>query len=145
MVIRCATTSVSVSLVKTRPAARDLALQRLEILDDAVVDDGDALGRVRMGIRFGRRAVRRPARVADAGRAGERLGLQPRLEIDELAAGAPARQLAILERGDAGGIVAAIFEPLQRIDDERRDRLAAQNADNPAHSGKPLATFPPRA
>ena len=46
----------------------DLPPQRLKILDDAVVDDGDAVGRVRMRVRFSRSAVRRPARVADAGR-----------------------------------------------------------------------------
>ena len=52
----------------------------------------------------------------------------------------PARrrvELPVLERGDAGGIVAAIFEPLQRIDDQRRDRLAAQNADDAAHRPTP--------
>ena len=45
------------------------------VLDDAVVDDGDAAGRVdvRMGVAVARLAVGRPARVGDAGRAGEPL------------------------------------------------------------------------
>ena len=47
-----------------------------EILDDAVVDDGDAAGKMRMGVGFVGHAVRRPARVADTDHAVERLGLQ---------------------------------------------------------------------
>ena len=42
------------------------------VLDDAVVHDGDARGAVRMRVALGRRAVRRPAGVADAGGAGQR-------------------------------------------------------------------------
>ena len=54
-------------------AARlELVAQGLEVLDDAVVHDGDlAVARVRMRVVLGRRAVRRPARVRDAGRALE--------------------------------------------------------------------------
>ena len=63
----------------------------------------------------------------------ERLAAQPAFEIAQLAFGAPAREVAVLERGDAGGIVAAIFEALERIDELHRDRLAPENADNPAH------------
>ena len=130
-----------VGLARKRAAGGgDLAPQRLEILDDAVVDDGHLLGGVRMRVRFGRRAMRRPARMADAGGAGERLRLQLGFEVDELAAGAAARQKPVLERRDAGRIIAAIFEPLQRVDDERRDRLPPQNADDPAHRSILLET-----
>ncbi len=133
-----------VGLARQRaPGGLDLALQRLKILDDAVMDDGDAVGRLRMRIRFGRSAMRRPARMADAGGAGKRLALEPRLEIDELAFGAAARQVAVLKRSDAGRIVAAIFKPPQRVDDLRRDRLSAQNADDPAH--RPTPRVPHRA
>ena len=45
---------------------RQLAAQRLEILDDAVMDDGDPVGRDRMGIGLGRQAMGRPVGVADA-------------------------------------------------------------------------------
>ena len=38
------------------------------------------------------------------------------------------------ERRDAGGIIAAVFEALERIDQLRRDRLTAENSDNPAHA-----------
>ena len=64
---------------------RSLFLERcaqfVEILDDAVVNHGDAIGRMRMGVVLGRLAVGGPARVSDAGTAQERLGFQPRFEI----------------------------------------------------------------
>ena len=55
------------------------------------------------------------------------------LEVAQLALGAPAVQPAALQRGDAGGIIAAVFEALQRVHDQRRDRRLAQDADDPAH------------
>ena len=45
------------------------------------------------------------------------------------------------ERGDAGGIVAAVFEPLERIDELARDRLTAENSDDAAHVVYPLAAL----
>ena len=65
--------------------------------------------------------------------AGERLGVQPRFEVDELSFRAAAGELPMFKRRDAGGIVAAIFEPLQCIDDLRRDRPRPENPDDPAH------------
>ncbi len=71
-------------------ALRQLFAQLAEILDDAVVDDRDALGGMRMGVVLGRPPVGRPARVADADIAAERLALQPRFERVQLAFGAAA-------------------------------------------------------
>ena len=102
-----------------------LAAQLAEVLDDAVVHDGEPVGRVRMRVVLGRPAVRRPAGVADADRAVERLARELCFQILELAFGAPARQHAVLERRHAGGIVAAVLEALERFDQQRRDRLAA--------------------
>ena len=65
--------------------------------------------------------------------ARERFGIQPLFEVLQLALGAPARQLAAFQGGDAGGIIAAVFEALERIDQMHRDRLAAEYADNSAH------------
>ena len=67
-----------------------LVAQRLEVLDDAVVDQRDAADDVRVGVADGRRAMRRPARVGDAGAAGQRLRRELAREIVELALGAPA-------------------------------------------------------
>ena len=79
--------------------------------------------------------------MADADRALERLSLKPALEVLELAFGAPPRELAAFERGYARGIIAAIFETLERIDQLRR-RLTADDSDNSAHpwSGKAAGT-----
>ena len=65
---------------------------------------------------------------------------EPLLQVLELAFGAPARQRAALQRRDAGGVVAAIFQALQRIDELARDRLTPENSNDPAQSGLyPLA------
>ena len=65
---RWATTSLSVSLTKLAAVGDQLVAQRLEILDDAVVDQRHRPGDVRVGVADGRRAVGRPARVGDADR-----------------------------------------------------------------------------
>src|ERR1700727_2336080 len=86
-----------------------------------------------MGVAFGRLAMRRPARMADANRPAKRRGGELRLQVPKLALGAPPLQLAVLERRHAGGIVAAIFEPLQRIDNRAGDRPGPENPDNSTH------------
>ncbi|MGY4259924.1 hypothetical protein ACVI1L_006992 [Bradyrhizobium sp. USDA 4516] len=98
-----------------RTLGLELLAQLAEILDDAVMHHGDAFGGVRVRVVLGRPSVRGPAGVADAGMAAERLGLEPGLEILQLALGTAPRQAAILQRGDTRGIIAAIFEPLERI------------------------------
>ncbi|OIQ67069.1 hypothetical protein GALL_513580 [mine drainage metagenome] len=65
--------------------------------------------------------------------AGERFGSQSRLEILELAFGTAAFEMVALERRDAGGIVAAIFQALERIHQLLCDRTSPENADNAAH------------
>jgi hypothetical protein len=55
-------------------------------------------------------------------------------EVLQLALGAAAREMAAFQRGDACGIVTAIFKPLERIHQLLRDRSASQNADNAAHA-----------
>ena len=115
--------------------------QRLEILDDPVVHDREAVARVRVRVPLGRLAVRRPAGVADADPAAERRALQLRFEVLQLALGAQPRHPAALQRCDARRVVAAIFQPLQRRDDLRRDRALSQNADDSAHCpipGRPI-------
>ena len=59
--------------------------------------------------------------------------------VRELAFGAPAAEHAFLQRGDAGRVVAAVFEPLERVDQLARDRPVPQNSDDSAHPpGWPL-------
>ena len=63
-----------------------LVLQLEVVLDDAVMDDDDAAGAVavRMRVFLGGPPVRRPARVADAVQAVDRLRADGVLEVDEL-------------------------------------------------------------
>ena len=42
---------------------------------------------------------------------------EPQLQVLELALGAAALEMAVLDGGDAGRVVAAIFEPAQRVDE----------------------------
>ena len=110
-----------------------LLAQRLEILDDAVVHDGDAVDDMRMGVADGRGAVRRPAGVGDADRPRQRRGGELAREIVELALGAAAIEPAVHERADAGAVIAAIFEPPQPVHEPRRGFLAPDDSDDPAH------------
>jgi hypothetical protein len=111
-----------------------LLAQFAEILDDAVVDDCEPVGGVGMRVAFGRPAVGRPAGMSDSGMPVERLGLQPLLEVFQFAFGAAARQTVAFQRGDACGIIAAIFQAFERIHQLLRDRSASENADNAAHA-----------
>ena len=110
-----------------------LVAQRLEILDDAVVDQRHRPGDVRMGIVDRRRAMRRPARMGDADIAVQRFRGEHAREIVELALGTAAIELAALNRADAGHVIAAIFEALQTVEQALRHRFATDDPDNSAH------------
>jgi bifunctional UDP-N-acetylglucosamine pyrophosphorylase/glucosamine-1-phosphate N-acetyltransferase len=73
------------------------------------------------------------SKLADADGAGERLVVQALFQVLQFAFGAAARELAALQRGDARGIIATIFEPLQRIDQLSGDGLAAEYPNDPTH------------
>src|SRR6185503_1821032 len=91
-------------------------------------------GLVRMRVALGRLAVRGPARVTDADATRDRSIVQRRLEIAELADRAPDRDRAFLEDRDAGGVVAAVLEPPQRVEDHLLGVLTATDvADDSAH------------
>ena len=61
-----------------------LVAQRLEILDDAVVDQRHRPDDVRVGVADGRRAMRRPAGMGDAGRAMKRVLGSSRARLSSL-------------------------------------------------------------
>ena len=71
--------------------------QRPEVLDDAVMHDGEFGRSVRMGVGLGRLAVGRPAGVADADRAGKRMRGEFGFQILEFALGAAPREPAVLK------------------------------------------------
>ena len=105
--------------------------QRFEVLDDAVVHDRDlAAGQVRMRIDRRRRAVRRPARVRDAG--GARRGGAPCACASRSATRAvdTSRSSAVpcapFEDREPGRVVAAILEPADAFDQDRERRCAGR-------------------
>jgi hypothetical protein len=71
--------------------------------------------------------------VSDPARPGERFALQPGFEIFQFAFGSAAAEMAVFHSCDAGGIISAIFQTLERIDQMPRDRFAAENSHNSAH------------
>ena len=116
--------------------ALELATQFEVVLDDAVVDDGEAVaGEMRMGVALARHPVRRPAgmrqtHVACDRGVGERL-----LEHAHLARGAqPPQLVALVDDRDARGVIATVFQPLQAIEQHRHDVAIGDTADNAAHS-----------
>jgi hypothetical protein len=103
------------------------------------MDHRNHIGGVRMGVIFARPSVRRPTRVTNANRTAKRFAFKPRFQRAELAFGAAAAEHAVIEGRDTCGVVAAVFETLERIDKPAGDRFSSQNSDDPAHPfGWPL-------
>ncbi len=112
-----------------------LVAQLFVIFDDPVVDDGQAIVRdVRVRVALGRHAVRGPARVRDADLAVRGIRLDGVLEHLDLADRAQALELGgAVEHGDAGGVVAAVFEPAQSLHQDGDDVALSDGSDDAAH------------
>ena len=115
----------------------ELLLEGEVILDDAVVDDDEGAGAVAVGVRvfFGGAAVGGPAGVADAEGAGEGVVGDEGFEVAELAGGAAKLELAVgcAGDGDAGGVIAAVFQAAQAFDDDGHGRIGADVSDDSTH------------
>ena len=130
---------MSVSDVSSWPRGHDLVAESRVVLDDAVVDQRQAAGAVdvRVGVALGRAAVRGPAGVADpGGRAAGRV-------VDRTPSARPAcpsrgwRQTPSrrLQR-DAGGVVAAVLEAGQTLEEQRQGRVGRRCTPMMPHIGK---------
>jgi hypothetical protein len=117
------------------PRGDERRLQRLEVLDDPVVDDrGRARAvDVRMRIRLRRPAVRRPPGVADAGIAFRGALRDDGGEVVELAFGAAHLERAFTLDRDARGVVAAVLEAAQPAHQQRKRLARPGVADDPTH------------
>ena len=108
-----------------------VAAQALIVFDDAVVDDGDRTGDVRVGVAFAGHAVGGPAGVGDAGdrpgvgRGGFEFG-NPANRADTLDAG-------IRDDGQPGRVIAPVFELLQAFDENGNNVAAGCCRDDAAH------------
>ena len=118
-------------------AGHQLVAQLAEVLDDAVVDDGDPAGAVavRMGVEVARPAVRGPARVAEADAGTRRLAAEGVLEDRHLAGSLLHEQVAVLgDEGDAGGVVAPVLEPPQPVEQDGAGFSRSGVSDDSAHA-----------
>lgn len=130
--------------LKVMAAALQLLTQFSEVLDNAVVDDGDATvaASVGMSVNDGRLAVGSPTGVTDT--AGciaidiGKLALQTR-NLTHAADNVEVRRgaLAHLER-DARGVIAAILHALKACDQDVLCNIRAGVADNSAHRINPF-------
>ena len=122
-----------------------LAAQRGEVLDDAVVDDRDLAGgvAVRVGIAVGGPAVGGPPGVSEPGVPGQRCrrrsrrGPLPGWRAARRGV-APSAPPAVDQR-DAGRVVAAVLHPAQRIDDDIAGGTLPDVPDDSTHSATPYA------
>ena len=113
----------------------ELRAKLLVILDDAVVHDRDAVARdVRVGVALVRHAVGRPARMCDSEVAGRGVGGERLGELRDLADCPQARDLCpAVQHGDPGRVIAAVFEALQALDQDRDDVPVSDRSDDAAH------------
>ena len=118
--------------------AHEVGPQLGEVLDDAVVDDREAVivGEVRVRVGIRRPAVRRPARVADARRAvGHGVGCQVVAQHLQLAGAlAHVEGAALVDDRDAGGVVAAVFEPGEPREEDGLAVPRAHVSDDSTHA-----------
>ena len=117
------------------PVGDQLLAQRLEVLDDSVVDQRHRSDDVRVSVADGRRAVGRPARVGDADRrrAAAR-GSSSRARLSSLPSARRRAMAALIDGADASRVIAAIFEALQAIEEPLRDFTFADNPNDTAHA-----------
>ena len=105
----------------------------LVVFDDAVMHQRQFAGAdVRMGIEFGDPAVRGPACVSNADLAGQRFGLCRRFHFGHTAGAAHALDTVGHNR-DAGGIIAAVLEALESVDQEMHHIPFRYRSNNTAH------------
>ena len=131
--------------------ASQLGAKLFVVLDDPVVDQADpadgrdagrvatgcrragAVREVRMRVVDDRRAMRGPARVRDAGTAADVVGGDVGRQLGDARRAARPPQPAVLMHGDAAGVVAAVFQPTQALDEDGNAVAGADGSDDSAH------------
>ena len=122
--------------VERVPQRDQLGAQRLVILDDAVVHYRDAVaGNVRVRIAGRRFAVRRPARMGNAGVSSDGMAderIRKRLDLADRAH--PLELARAVDDREAGRIVAAILESAQALEQNGHDIALSDDSDDSAHA-----------
>src|SRR5689334_11863618 len=91
---------------------------------------------MRVSVEVDRRAMRRPARVANADMAARRVRFQLRRQIIHATGRLCNRKLAFVDRGHTAAVVAAVFETAQPLD-EKVDRLIRPDVSDDATHANP--------
>src|SRR5437016_10098117 len=121
---------------------RQLLLERDVVLDDRVVHYDDFPRAVAMWMRvlFGGTSVGGPAGVADSISAVERLQPYDLFQVPQLAfRAADLQALAIAAHGNPGGIIPAVFQPPQPLNNDWDDPLLTYVSHDSAHAKKLLS------
>jgi hypothetical protein len=119
------------------PAGDQLVAERPEVLDDAVVDDGDAARAIAVGVgvQIARPTVSGPTRVAQAHAGAWRPATERIGENGYLAGALLNEQIATLgDKSDAGGIVAPVLEAAQPVQQNWSRVSRSGVSDNSAHA-----------
>ena len=106
------------------------------VLDDAVVDKRKTLvvREMRMRVRIGRRAVRRPAGMADAQRTGRLLPVVAFFrQFVDAAAGLGQLDLSVGKNGETRRIITSVLQFSQTIQKDRRRFRMPRIANYSAH------------
>ena len=80
-----------------------------------------------------------PAGMADADHAVERVALEQRFEVGDFALAAAPFDMAVDDGRNASRIIAAVFEPLEAVDQERCRGLRTDHTENATHAGSVLS------
>ena len=115
---------------------REARSQLTVILDNAVQDDRELRGSAAgegVRVELGDRPMRRPACVAEAGRRARAVGAGAGLQVPERADRAHVVETISLEQRDAGGVVAAVLQALEALEEQRLALTRPDVSDDSAH------------
>ena len=117
------------------PRREQVVLQLGVVLDDPVMDHRETPGAVEVRVRVGvgGLAVRGPARVGDADVAGGGVSLDEVGQRLDAALALARLDLAAVDGGQPGRVIAAVFEPAQAVEQDRGGGGFADVADDAAH------------
>ena len=104
------------------------------IFNNTVMHDGDILCRMRVRIGFIRHAVSRPTRMPDTDCPRQRIFRDFSLQINNFTLCPAPFDPAVNQRCDTGGIISAIFQPFQPVNQKRCHLSVGNNTDNTAHN-----------
>jgi hypothetical protein len=110
--------------------------ERLEVLDDPVVDHGDPARAVdlRMGVHVVRPAVRGPARMGEPDRRVGRAVRDGGAQVAQLAGALLDEEVAlVVDEGDAGGVIAAVLEAAEALHEDRPGLPRPRVSDDSTH------------